>query len=141
VDRLAEPSGELREHLSRFKDLVVADATVIRLRDALAGAYAACRTNHTRAAMKLHLVMSVFGAGARKVTVTGASTSAADSASARGSPGGSCSSTSATSSGSGVARTGLLREPAARRRQPSSSPRTAAGAAPPAASPAGALAT
>lgn len=71
VDRLAEPSGELRDHLSRFKDLVVADATVIRLRDALAGAYAACRTNHTRAAMKLHLVMSVFGAGARKVTITG----------------------------------------------------------------------
>lgn len=71
VDRLAEPSGELREHLSRFKDLVVADATVIRLRDALAGAYAACRTNHTRAAMKLHLVMSVFGASARKVTITG----------------------------------------------------------------------
>jgi putative transposase len=71
VDRLAEPSGELREHLSRFKDLVVADATVIRLRDALAGAYAACRTNHTRATMKLHLVMSVFGAGARKVTITG----------------------------------------------------------------------
>ncbi len=71
IDRLAEPSGELREHLSRFKDLVVADATVIRLRDALASAYAACRTNHTRAAMKLHLVMSVFGAGARKVTITG----------------------------------------------------------------------
>ena len=71
VDRLAEPSGELREHLARFKDLCVADATVLRLRDALAGAYAGCRTNHTRAAMKLHLVMSVFGAGARKVTVTG----------------------------------------------------------------------
>jgi hypothetical protein len=44
---------------------------VIRLRDALAGAYAAARTNHTRAAMKLHLVMSVFGAGARNVTITG----------------------------------------------------------------------
>lgn len=66
VERLAEPSGELREHLSRFKDLVVADATVIRLRDALAGAYAACRTNHTLAAMKLHLVMSVFGAAPRR---------------------------------------------------------------------------
>jgi len=71
TDRPAEPSGQLREHLARFKDLCVADATVIRLRDALAGAYAGCRTNHTRAAMKLHLVMSVFGAGARKVTVTG----------------------------------------------------------------------
>jgi len=33
VDRLAEPSGELREHLARFKELVVADATVIRPRD------------------------------------------------------------------------------------------------------------
>lgn len=63
TDRLAEPSGALREHLARFKDLCVADATVIRLRDALAGAYAGCRTNHTRAAMKLHHVMSLFGAG------------------------------------------------------------------------------
>ena len=71
ADRFAEPSGQLREHLARFKDLCVADATVLRLRDALAGAYAGCRTNHTRAAMKLHLVMSVFGAGARKVTITG----------------------------------------------------------------------
>lgn len=35
TDRLAEPSGQLREHLTRFKDLCVADATVIRLRDAL----------------------------------------------------------------------------------------------------------
>jgi hypothetical protein len=71
TDRLAEPSGLRRELLSRFKDLCVADATVIRLRDALSGAYAGCRTNHTLAAMRLHLVMGVFGAGSRKVTITG----------------------------------------------------------------------
>ena len=71
MNRFAEPSGKLGEHLSRFKDLVVADATVIRLRNALPGAYAACRTNHTRAVMKLHLVMCVLGVGARKVTITG----------------------------------------------------------------------
>jgi hypothetical protein len=35
-DRLAEPSGQLSENLARFKDLCVADATVIRMRDALA---------------------------------------------------------------------------------------------------------
>ncbi len=37
----------------------------------VAGASAGCRTNHARASKTLHLVMSVFGAGAREVTVTG----------------------------------------------------------------------
>lgn len=71
IERTAEPAGPLRDHLTRFKDVCAADATVIRLRDALQRAYKACRTNHTRAAMKLHLVMSVVGAGPRSVAITG----------------------------------------------------------------------
>jgi IS4 transposase len=71
ADRLGEPSGKLRGHLARFKDLLVADATVLRLHDGLARAFPGCRTNHTRAAAKLHLVMSVLGAGPRSVSVTG----------------------------------------------------------------------
>lgn len=71
VERLGQPTGRLRGHLERFKDLVVADATVLRLHDALARAFPGCRTNHTRAAAKLHVVMSVLGAGPRSVSVTG----------------------------------------------------------------------
>jgi IS4 transposase len=71
ADRMGRPSGKLRGHLARFKDLLVADATVLRLHDALARAFPGCRTNHTRAAAKLHLVMSVLGAGPRGVSVTG----------------------------------------------------------------------
>lgn len=41
------------------------------LRAALSGAYAGCLTNRTCAAMELHLVMSVSGARAREVTITG----------------------------------------------------------------------
>ncbi|HET8652021.1 MAG TPA: IS4 family transposase [Gaiellaceae bacterium] len=71
AERLGQPSGKLRGHLDRFKDLLVADATVIRLHDALARAFPGCRTNHTRAAAKLHVVMSALGAGPRSVSVTG----------------------------------------------------------------------
>ena len=71
AERLGPPSGKLRGHLDRFQDLLVADATVLRLHDALARAFPGCRTNHTRAAAKLHVVMSVLGAGPRSVSVTG----------------------------------------------------------------------
>ena len=71
AERLGQPSGPLRGHLERFKDLLVADATVLRLHDSLARAFPGCRTNHTRAAAKLHVVMSVLGAGPRSVSVTG----------------------------------------------------------------------
>lgn len=37
ANHLGGPSGELRRHLARFKDLLVADATVLRLHDALRG--------------------------------------------------------------------------------------------------------
>lgn len=45
--------------LVRFRDVCAIDATVIRLHDLLEKAYAATRTNHTKAAAKLHAVMSL----------------------------------------------------------------------------------
>jgi putative transposase len=68
--KLAEPSRALAGTLADFKDLVVTDSTVVRLHDLLAKAFPACRTNHTRAALKIHLVMSVCGTGPRSVKVT-----------------------------------------------------------------------
>ncbi len=70
VGALAEPTHSLTGVLESFKDLVVTDATVIRLRDLLAPAYAACRTNHTKAAAKLHVVLSVLGRGPHTVKLT-----------------------------------------------------------------------
>ncbi|MBM4270519.1 MAG: IS4 family transposase [Deltaproteobacteria bacterium] len=60
-------SGRLRQ----FRDILVADSTVIRLHDLLAGAFPGCRTNHTRAAAKVHVLMCVAGAGKQTVKVTG----------------------------------------------------------------------
>ncbi len=43
AEPLGHPSGNLRGHLARFKDLLVAHATVLRLHDALARAFPGCR--------------------------------------------------------------------------------------------------
>ena len=56
--------------LCAFRDLILIDATVIRLHELLKGAYAACRTNHTKAAAKLHLIVSVLGKSEQKVKLT-----------------------------------------------------------------------
>lgn len=56
--------------LCAFRDLILVDATVIRLHELLKGAYAACRTNHTQAAAKLHLILSVLGKSEQKVKLT-----------------------------------------------------------------------
>jgi putative transposase len=50
--------------------VVLTDSTVIRLHDLLERSFAACRTNHTLAALKLHAVISVTGKGPRSVKVT-----------------------------------------------------------------------
>lgn len=64
---MAEPAVKLKGKLAGFVDLVVADATVVTLHDLLEKAYKACRTNHSKAALKLHLVISVLAAGPRCV--------------------------------------------------------------------------
>jgi hypothetical protein len=43
---------------------------VIRLHDLLAKAFPACRTNHTLAALEMHTVISVNGAGPRSIKIT-----------------------------------------------------------------------
>jgi IS4 transposase len=56
--------------LAAFRDVLLTDSTVIRLHDLLAKPFPACRTNHTLAALKAHVVMSVTGAGPSSVKVT-----------------------------------------------------------------------
>ena len=70
VDTVAAPTHALRGTLKWLKDLLVIDATVIRLHHVLKNAFAACRTNHTQAAAKLHVVMSVLGRGPHTVKIT-----------------------------------------------------------------------
>jgi len=60
----------LRGHLAAFRDVILTDSTVIRLHDLLGKAFPACRTNHTRAALKAHAILSVTGAGKQSLKVT-----------------------------------------------------------------------
>lgn len=63
--------GKLGGSLEGFRDVMLTDASVLRLRDRLEKLFPACRTNHTKAAAKLHAVMSVTGAGHESISVTG----------------------------------------------------------------------
>jgi putative transposase len=51
--------GGLPMALSRFKEVLAFDGSVISLRDKLARHFRACRTNHTKAALKLHAAVSL----------------------------------------------------------------------------------
>lgn len=70
LEAMVPKARALRGPLVAFRDLVLADATVMRLKDLLAGVYPACRTNHTQAAVKLHAVVSVTGASRQAVKLT-----------------------------------------------------------------------
>jgi hypothetical protein len=52
--------GKLKGALKPFTDLVVVDSTAIRLHELLEKFYKACRTNHSKSALKLNMVISVF---------------------------------------------------------------------------------
>ena len=54
-----------------FKEVLAVDATVIRLHAMLEKQYAACRTNHTKAAAKLHAIINVQGRGFEWIKLTG----------------------------------------------------------------------
>jgi IS4 transposase len=56
--------------LASFRDVLLVDSTLIRLNDLLAKSFPACRTNHTLAALKTHVVLSVRGGGATSVKIT-----------------------------------------------------------------------
>lgn len=60
----------LKGPLAQFRDVLLTDSTVVRLHELLAKSFPACRTNHTAAALKAHVVLSVRGAGDSSVKVT-----------------------------------------------------------------------
>ena len=64
------PGRTLRGQLEHFRDVLISDATVIRLHQMLQHCFPACRTNHTQAAAKLHLVMNVSGNSKQSVKLT-----------------------------------------------------------------------
>lgn len=66
---LSEPSRKLKGKLREFQDLIVLDATVITLHELLCGDYQASRTNHSKAAAKLLMVISVLSAGPKAIKV------------------------------------------------------------------------
>ncbi len=71
LDQVVCEGAAFKGLLADFKDLLVSDATVLRLHDGLQKLYPACRTNHTQAACKLHLVYSVLGVSEQRVQLTG----------------------------------------------------------------------
>jgi putative transposase len=70
VDDLVPPQPGRDRICEAFLDLLVVDSTVIRLHDLLEKTYAACRTNHTKAAAKLHTIINVTGRGLRRIKIT-----------------------------------------------------------------------
>ena len=70
IERAAEPVRALQGPLAAFKDLLLTDSTVIRLHEMLAPIFPGCRTNHTKAALKMHVVFSATGSGPRSIRVT-----------------------------------------------------------------------
>lgn len=55
---------------AEIREVLCVDSTVIRLHDALAKCWPACRTNHTLAALKLHMVLNVRGLGPQRIKIT-----------------------------------------------------------------------
>jgi putative transposase len=70
VERSMRGRRSLAGNLAGFKDVLLSDSTVIRLHGLLERAFPACRTNHTKAALKAHVILSVTGAGPKTVKVT-----------------------------------------------------------------------
>lgn len=60
----------LRGALAGFRDVILTDSTVVRLHELLASAFPACRTNHTKAALKAHVMVSVRGTGKQSIKIT-----------------------------------------------------------------------
>lgn len=65
-------SGEssLYGELGQFRELLSADSSVVRLHSSLQKTLPGSRTNHSPAALKVHLVHKVTGAGVGKIKIT-----------------------------------------------------------------------
>jgi putative transposase len=70
IAQTSQRSPAMNGILAPFRDLMAIDSTVIRLHDALKRAFKACRTNHTLAALKAHVVINVQGMGPSRVKIT-----------------------------------------------------------------------
>lgn len=70
MSEASEPEKKLRGILSKFKDLLITDSTIVRLCALLKARYPGARVNHSPAAAKLHVVMSAVGCGPRSVKLT-----------------------------------------------------------------------
>ena len=68
--RMATVPVGARPVLRRIRGVLCIDSTVVRLHDALAGAFPARRTNHTQAAAKLHAMLNVQGQGPQPIKLT-----------------------------------------------------------------------
>ena len=70
LERLQETEVKFQGLLESFHDVLLTDSTLVKLHDLLEKRFPASRTNHTKAAAKLHVVMSVKGQGPRTVKLT-----------------------------------------------------------------------
>jgi len=70
LDRVGGCAGQGVQLFAEIREVLCVDSTVVRLHDALARRYPACRTNHTQAAAKLHVVLNVQGKGPQRVKLT-----------------------------------------------------------------------
>jgi len=70
MDSLGRKVPTPQGYLTGFQDLLAIDSTVLKLHDWLSKAYAATRTNSTKASAKLHMVMSVLDGSPRRVKLT-----------------------------------------------------------------------
>jgi IS4 transposase len=70
LSKIGELAQASRRLLEPFREVLCVDSTVVRLHEALAQCFPACRTNHTQAAVKLHTVLNVRGQGPQSVKLT-----------------------------------------------------------------------
>jgi len=70
LEKVEQATPSLTGILKGFRDVLATDSTLVRLHELLERSFPASRTNHTKAAAKLHVVMSVRGKGMRSVKVS-----------------------------------------------------------------------
>lgn len=70
LEKLGRCAEGTQAVLGEIREVLCVDSTVIRLHDALARCWPACRTNHTLAAVKLHTVLNVRGLGPQRIKLT-----------------------------------------------------------------------
>ncbi len=70
LEKLHRQSERTGAVWGEIRDVLCVDSTVIRLHDALASCWPACRTNHTLAAVKMHTVLNVRGLGPHRMKIT-----------------------------------------------------------------------